>query len=134
MKSVWKYVLLFLGVLVLAFCAALPLFSLRSIGMVHMAAPMFQVRAFPFFMGGGWLMMGLRFLPALVIGAGLLVMIIVGIVALTRRSKASPAVVAAHDTFTPVEPAVETVPCAHCGQPLQAGWVACPHCGSKVGE
>jgi hypothetical protein len=22
--------------------------------------------------------------------------------------------------------------CAHCGKPLQEGWVACPHCGEKV--
>jgi|GEM_PF-614793 len=23
--------------------------------------------------------------------------------------------------------------CANCGQPLQANWKACPHCGEKVG-
>ena len=22
--------------------------------------------------------------------------------------------------------------CAHCGKPLEAGWIACPHCGQMV--
>ena len=25
-----------------------------------------------------------------------------------------------------------SVPCAHCGKPIQAGWKACPYCGEKV--
>jgi hypothetical protein len=28
-------------------------------------------------------------------------------------------------------PVVET-PCKHCGKPVQADWVACPHCGKKL--
>jgi hypothetical protein len=28
--------------------------------------------------------------------------------------------------------ATATSPCSHCGQPVQAGWVACPYCGEKV--
>ena len=31
----------------------------------------------------------------------------------------------------PPAPAL-TQPCAHCGQPLQAGWKACPYCGEKT--
>ncbi len=27
---------------------------------------------------------------------------------------------------------IATTPCAHCSQPLQAGWKACPYCGEKV--
>jgi hypothetical protein len=31
-----------------------------------------------------------------------------------------------------VVPALATSPCHHCGQPVQAGWVACPYCGEKI--
>jgi len=30
------------------------------------------------------------------------------------------------------QPPAATIACAHCGQPLQAGWKACPYCGEKV--
>ncbi len=29
-------------------------------------------------------------------------------------------------------PAQPTRVCAACGKPLEAGWIACPHCGQKV--
>ncbi len=32
----------------------------------------------------------------------------------------------------PPPPPAEPADCSKCGQPLQKGWVACPHCGEKL--
>ena len=132
MKGVWKWILLFVGVLVVAFLVALPFF----------------MRGFGFgggMMGnyGGYPMMGRHVIGFLPFGFGifgalirlilpllLLVLAIVGVISLVR-GKPKP-VAAAPSGDVPVSPAVETTPCAHCGKPLQAGWVACPNCGEKV--
>jgi hypothetical protein len=68
----------------------------------------------PFF---GWGMMTMLLWPVLFIG-----LIVLGVVWLVR-SLATPA--------APPPPAA-VVHCAHCGQPLQPGWKACPYCGEKV--
>jgi hypothetical protein len=49
-------------------------------------------------------------------GLGLLLLVIVGILALVRGPRA----------------AAPARACAHCGAPLEAGWIACPRCGEKV--
>ncbi len=77
-------------------------------------------------MAGGWGMMGLPFgigmagmllWPALFIG-----LIVLGAAWLARAASRPPA-----------GPAPRSSPlCAHCGQPLEAGWKACPYCGEKV--
>lgn len=60
--------------------------------------------------------------PLLIIG-----LLVLGAVWLTRRRSAPV------PTPTPAAPApAATTPCAHCGQPLEAGWKACPYCGEKV--
>jgi hypothetical protein len=66
-------------------------------------------------MHGGMFFGGFPFVGSL-LGIGLLVLAIFGIVSLVRGSgpKASGRV------------------CAHCGAPLQEGWIACPRCGEKV--
>jgi hypothetical protein len=85
-------------------------FAARPVGM---AMPM---------MGRAWLGMhewgAFRWFPSLggLFGLGLLVLVVLGIVALVRGPRA-------------VAPARA---CAHCGAPLEAGWVACPRCGEKV--
>ncbi len=75
----------------------------------------FGVRA-PFFGLAG---LGMLAVPLLLIG-----LVVLGLAALLRRNPPAAA---------PLPPApVATVPCAHCGQPLQPGWKACPNCGEKV--
>jgi hypothetical protein len=75
-------------------------------------------------MMGGWGMMpffgaGMLLWPLLIVG-----LVVFGAVWLVRNLK------------TPVAPPAPAVSfgqaCAHCGQPLQAGWKACPACGEKV--
>ncbi len=82
----------------------------------------------PGHMAGGWGMMGLPFglgmagmllWPALFIG-----LIVLGAVWLVRAISRPPA---------PAGPAPRNNPlCAHCSQPLETGWKACPYCGEKV--
>jgi len=142
MKSAWKWVLLFVGVLVVAFCVSLSLFLRGLMGFGFGRVPMLfhHGGGFPMMGGGGFFGFGLLrcFVPlfALVV-LGLLVW---GVVWLVRRgNRLAPAVAVAAPaepmpssvTVTPVEP-VETNPCTNCGQPLQSGWVACPFCGQKV--
>jgi hypothetical protein len=66
-------------------------------------------------MHGGLIFGGFPFLGSL-LGLGLLVLAIFGIVALVRGPRA----------------AAPTRVCAHCGAPLEEGWIACPRCGEKV--
>jgi predicted lipid-binding transport protein (Tim44 family) len=162
MNKTWKWILIGLGVFILAFCVGLPLFlglgaSLAGNGGMPMMRqpfggyPMMGGRGFGIFGGFGLL----RLLFPL-FGLGLVVLVIAGIVLLLRRPQ-KPAVAASAAAmvvtpaasvvpvptadFTPSEPippaagpavVVETTPCPHCGAPVQSGWVACPHCGEKL--
>ena len=54
---------------------------------------------------------------------GLLVLAVLFIVWLVR-SKATPA--------APPAPAAPALTCPRCNEPVQVGWVACPHCGKKL--
>ena len=157
MNKTWKWILIGLGVFILAFCVGLPLFlsiGARVAGMPMMRQPfggypMMGGRGFGIFGGFGLL----RLLFPL-FGLAVVVLVIVGIVLLLRRPQkpvvvASTAVTPAASAepvppadFNPSEPVapavvtpaevVETTPCPHCGAPVQAGWVACPHCGEKL--
>jgi len=146
MNRVWKWILIGLGVFILAFCVALPLFlgfSARLLGfgrMPMMGQPFgrFSMMGRGFGIFGGFGLLRLLFpLATLVI----VVLVIVGIVLLLRRPQ-KPAAAAIAPAVTPVDatssepipPAevVETKPCPHCGAPVQAGWIACPHCGERL--
>ncbi len=108
--------------------AVFPLFGVRgaydqSFGPGHM----FDGRMFGGGMMGGFGMpffgFGMFLWPLLFVG-----IVIVGIVLLVRdvaRPRASQPPMAS-------QPPVATTPCANCGRPLYAGWVACPYCGEKV--
>ena len=101
-------------------------------------------------MPGGW-MMGLGFLVVLVflvlVGVGLYLVLrnrprvaATAQVAVPTQVVASAQTVAQTLAAEPVAPipatgvsqAAATSPCSHCGQPVQAGWVACPYCGEKI--
>jgi hypothetical protein len=160
MNKGWKWILIGLGVFILAFCVALPIFLRVGGGLLGLAGMPMMGRAF-----GGYPMMGargfgifggfglLRLLFPL-FGLAVVVLVIVGIVLLLRRPQKTVLATSAAVTpvayaepippanFTPTEPVppavvapavvVETTPCPHCGGPVQAGWVACPHCGEKL--
>ena len=157
MRSIWKWILLFIGVLVLAFLVALPFFVGRSLGFARM--PMMFGGGGPGFMpgfaGGFGILAGLMMFARFILPLGLIVLAAFGLVSLLRgtprpqanaanmsaasnipvASAAPAAPVVSTDVMqsssTPVEQ-VETTPCVHCGSPLQTGWVACPYCGEKV--
>jgi hypothetical protein len=156
MNRTWKWILIGLGVFILAFCVGLPLFlgfGARMIGFGGMPMMGQPYGRFPM-MGRGFGLFGgfglLRFLVPLFI-LGVVVLVIVGIVLLLRRPQPPSAAIVTPAAsaepvppadFTPAEPlppaavtpteVVETTPCPHCGAPVQAGWVACPHCGEKL--
>jgi hypothetical protein len=157
MNKTWKWILIGLGVFILAFCVGLPLFlgiGTRFAGYGGMPMmrqpfggyPMMGGRGFGFF--GGF---GLLRLIVPLFGLAVVAAVIAGIVLLLRRPRTPAAVVvtpaasvepAPAGDFNPAEPVVpaaaapavvvETTPCPHCGAPVQAGWVACPHCGEKL--
>jgi hypothetical protein len=158
MKALWKWILLFIGVLVLAFLVALPFFVGRSLGLARLpmiflfgGGPAFA----PALRGGFGILAGLFLFGRLILPLALIVLAAFGLVALlsggTPSSSHPVAANTATPTAAPVAPAVSTgvtpassaaveqtaaasatKPCAHCGSPLQSGWVACPYCGEKV--
>ena len=88
MKNFWKWLLIFVGVLVAAFLVALAFFSRLG----HMWGPMVMMGGFHRgigigFGGGGLLMMLGMLLGWVLVG----VLIITGIVALVRGSRSRPA-------------------------------------------
>jgi hypothetical protein len=95
--------------IVLLFSMHMPAFGMRGPGYGMMGG-----FGLPF-LGLGLFGMLLR--PALFIGLSLL-----GVVWLAQT-------LAARSVTRP--PAAESN-CAHCGNPVQAGWKACPHCGEKI--
>jgi hypothetical protein len=138
MRKIWKWILLFIGVVVVGFLAALPFFGMRRFGFARFGRPMMSrnFRGMPFGMMHGGIV--LTVLSCLV-GVAVIAAIVIAIVLLVRRKKQPASAVVPPVSPTPVAaetieaaPAATTPVCAHCGQPLQANWVACPHCGAKV--
>ncbi|MEW6568205.1 MAG: zinc ribbon domain-containing protein [Chloroflexota bacterium] len=117
MDRVLRVTLLVLGILVLAamlFGFGAQLYSMASGAQWGAFAPVPMMRGAWGMHSVGWL----GWLPGLgwLIGLGILVLVVVGVVGLARG-------------LTSFSTARR---CAHCGYPLQEGWVACPRCGEKV--
>lgn len=130
MNKFWQWIIgigVILIVLTFVVSTLVPLFvpSLRgTAAMPHTwmmdSGPMFGGRGM---MGGGFMRGGFSFgmflFPLLFIGA-----LVWGATWLVRSLRPAS---------QPQAPApAATQPCAHCGQPLQTGWKACPYCGEKV--
>lgn len=62
-------------------------------------------------------------------GLGILTLVVLGIIWLARRVSAPQPSPAAPQT--PVAAAAQAT-CKRCGKPVEAEWVACPHCGKKL--
>jgi hypothetical protein len=134
MKKVWKWIIGIVIVLVIlaAVAGAVLMFRSHLLANVYWGEPGVRTR-FPGMMPyahGEW---GGRIFPMHSVGMmpfgglfgglfslGLLTLVVLGIVWLVRKLTVSN---------TPPTP-VPT--CSHCGQPVQANWVACPHCGKKL--
>ena len=117
MKPVWKWILGILSVIVIATL----LFGIGYLGFGHRVAYMHSgfdghapmMRGYGYSPFGG-LFMGFGMLLAALIPLGILFGVIYGAVRLAIRDS------------RPKQP------CANCGKPVRAGWVACPHCGKKI--
>jgi predicted lipid-binding transport protein (Tim44 family) len=126
-------------VLALAFSVVAPYFFPRA---VALAMPMMNPGLHARMHAGDWTgpMMGGRggmmggwggFGLARLIGP-LTLLALVGLGAyLLARRPAPVALPPAPVAQAAVVPAAQAV-CAHCGQPVQAGWKACPYCGEKL--
>lgn len=66
-------------------------------------------------MGMAWFGVSRLLWPLLMVG-----LVVLGVVGLVRALRPAPAAAPA------------STPCPKCGQPLLAGWRACPHCGEKT--
>jgi uncharacterized membrane protein len=127
MNKTLKWVLIGLGIALVAFLIALACF--RGFGFAH---PMMGraggfERGFGGFGMGLMFRMGLRFLVPL----GVLALAVVGIVALVRGHKVKNAAVLTAAAVQPVVPPEPEKLCAKCAQPVKLDWVACPYCGKK---
>ena len=127
MNKTLRTILMVLGVLVLAallFGFGYRLYWMAAGGATSGFGPMMGGRWLGTgggMMSGRWLMhggawMGLFPIVGWILGLGILALAVFGLVSLVRRpASGQPARV-----------------CAHCGVPLEAGWIACPRCGEKV--
>jgi hypothetical protein len=123
MKNGWKWLLIGGGAFILVFALALPFVG----GMTWANCGRLGSGGFgPGMMGGGYSMMGFGFLPMIgmvLVPLAVVALVVVGAVALLRSGRPTP-------TAAPAAPVAPV--CANCGQALQTGWLACPHCGQKL--
>ncbi len=127
MSKTWQWVIgICVVVVTLAAAATLvvPLFLPQAAagwgGMPHMLRGEPMMGGF----GRGGAFMGAGRLLGPLVFVGLIVLGVVMLVRVFAPARPAGAVT------PPLAPAA--TPCAHCGQPLLAGWKACPYCGEKL--
>lgn len=112
-KINWYMIVVFLIVVLLVFITGTSL--LGSWGYRGYGGMMGNWGYFPF----GWFGMGLGMLFMWLIPIGVIVLIVYGIVALTRNTGNTP-------------PSVSHAPCPNCGKGTQSDWKNCPYCGTTL--
>jgi hypothetical protein len=126
MNKTLKWVLIALGIALVAFLVALPLFGMHRFGFSMMPRYSGFERGFP--MMGFMPMMAFRLVRGL-IGLGIFALAVTGVVLLVRGANAKKVAPPAPVETTPiVEPVTN---CGNCGKEIKVGWVACPYCGKK---
>jgi len=126
MNKTLKWVLIGLGIAVLAFLIALPLFGMHRLGFSMMSRYPGVDRGFPLMRAMPMMAFGL---VRGVLGLGVLALAVIGVVLLVRGSRAKqipPPVTVVPESV--VEPGKN---CRNCGKEINAEWVACPYCGKK---
>jgi len=131
MKKVWKWIIgIVIVLLILAVVMGVVLmFRSHQLANVGWGVRTRLPGVMPF--GRGWMMRGPgmmgygRMMPfggllGGLFSLGLLALVVLGIVWLVRR------------LMVPKTAPAPVLTCRHCGEPIQAGWVACPHCGKKL--
>jgi hypothetical protein len=126
MNKTWKWILIGLGIAIVAFLVALPLFGMHRLGFPMMSRiPGFD-RGFQYI--GIMPMMAFGVIRGL-LGLGILALAVIGVVLLVRNGKSKEVT-----PIASVVPDVAAEParnCRHCGRELKTDWVACPYCGKK---
>jgi hypothetical protein len=120
MKTAGKWVLIGIGVFLLAFLLAVPFFT----GICGRAGAMMGGGWYGWnMMGGGNSMMGFGSLlmVTIVLASLLLIALVAGAVIVLQRNPRGTG-----------EPSLTPATCLHCGKTVQKEWVACPHCGQKL--
>ena len=116
MKSIWRVIAIILIVLIVAGLVGLAF--IRPFGLGFM----------PMIYRGPHLFFGRMFFGPGLFGFGfpLITLVVVGLLVWIGLSMSK-------GVFHPqVEPPAIMQNCAHCGKPLQAGWITCPYCGEKI--
>ena len=121
MQNWVRYLLIFIGVFIVVFAVALPLFFGRGYGMMMRFGVQPYAFRMPMMFGGSFGFIMFFALLRLLVWAALIGLLIWGVIALVRRGSA-PA--------QSMPSVIRT--CSNCGRPLQPGWVACPYCGAPV--
>lgn len=126
MNKTLKWVLIGLGIAVLAFLIALPLFSMHRLGFSMMSRFPGAERGFPLMRAMPMIAFGL---VRGLVGLAVLALAVIGVVLLVRGGKTRqvtpPAAVIPESA---VEPGKN---CSNCGKQINSAWVACPYCGEK---
>lgn len=126
MNKTLKWVLIGLGIAVLAFLISLPLFSMHRLGFSMMSRYPGLDRGFPFMGAMPMMVFGL---VRGILGLGVLTLAVIGVVLLVRGGRAkqvSPPV-----AVVPASVAEPVKNCRHCSREINTDWVACPYCGKK---
>jgi heme A synthase len=151
MKKVWKWILgILLGLIVIGVLVGVAFMvfgnfhsyrveSLNPRGFDNGGPGMMPFGGYGHMRGPG--MMGFGRNPLIgfigcLFSLGILALLVLGIIWLVRTLR-SPKAAQAAPAVMPVEtpaatPAMVTPSCKKCGQPLQADWKVCPHCGKKI--
>jgi hypothetical protein len=138
MKKVLKWILIGLGIALLALFVAMVAFRGFAVGPSLMMGSRGLGFRHPF--GGMMFGMGLFMLFRVLLAGTVLGLAVFGVIALFRGHKSVPvSAVASVTPVTPVTPEVQTAEvnvepeknCIKCSKPLQADWKNCPYCGKK---
>jgi hypothetical protein len=126
MNKTWKWILIGLGIAIVAFVVALPLFGMHRLGFPMMSRiPGFD-RGFQYI--GIMPLMAFGVIRGL-LGLGVLALAVIGVVLLVRNSKTKEVAPPLQGETDPVTKPARN--CRHCGRELKTDWVACPYCGKK---
>ena len=126
MNKTLKWVLIGLGIAILAFLIALPLFNMHRLGFSMMSRYPGLDRGFPLMRAMPMMAFGLI---RGILGLGVLALAVLGVVLLVCSGKSGQVTPPA--AVIPPSVVVPAKQCRHCSREINTDWVACPYCGKK---